>query len=144
MKPYLKLVIAVQIGVLMGGLAVWAGTYSNSGDLATEGIQPASEQLALLLSYSHTPIPAENFNCAAIPLTGLTPTVGNVLASMMSANLTFVRNQQSLDCIGNVCSLSITDCKPWQSSECSTRFLRYEIDKHQRIKSNSFNCIDVP
>ena len=142
--PYLKVIIGVQVGVLIGGLAVWAGTYSNSNDLITASAQPISEQLALLQCYSHMPIQAEYFNCSDIHLTGLKPTVGDVLASIMSSNLTSVRNRQSFECIDNVCSLSVTDCKPWQSSECSTRFLKYEIDQNQQIKPDSFNCIDVP
>lgn len=144
MKAYLKIVIGVQIGVLMGGLAVWAGTYANSGNFITGSTQRVSEQLALLLSHNHMQISAENFNCADVPLTGLQPTVGNVLASMMSANLVSVRNQQSFECINNICTFSTTDCKPWQSSECSTRILKYELDQKQRIKSDSFHCIDVP
>jgi hypothetical protein len=144
MNNHLKIVIGMQLGVLMGGLAVWAGTYSSSSDLTAENGQVISEQLALLMSSSNTHIQAENYKCADIPLTGLKPTVGNVLASMLSSNLGSVRNRQSFDCIGNVCALSITDCNPWQSSECGTRFLRYEVDQSQSIQSNSFNCIDLP
>jgi hypothetical protein len=144
MKPYLKTVIGVQLGVLAGGLAVWVGTYANPADVNNNTSLPVSEHLALLLCYSHTRIQPENFNCTDIPLTGLEPTVGNVLASMMSSNLTSVRNQQFFECIDNVCTLSTTDCKPWQTSECSTRILKYEIDQDNKIKSDSFNCIDVP
>lgn len=144
MKPYLNVVIGVQVGVLTGGLAVWAGSYSDSSDLIVERAEPVSEQLALLQCYSHMPIQTENFNCSDIHLIGLKPTVGDVLASMMSSNLTSVRNRQSFECIDNVCSLSISDCKPWQSSECSTRVLKYEIDQDQQIKPDSFHCIDVP
>jgi len=144
MKTYLKIVIGVQLGVIVGGLAVWAGTYISSGNLSDDHSPEVCEQLALLARYSNILIPAKNFNCEGVAFTGSRATVGDVMASMMNSNLTSTRNQQSFECIENVCTLSISDCKPWQSSECSTRFLKYELDQQQKIKPNSFNCIDVP
>lgn len=78
------------------------------------------------------PIMTENHNRNFVSLTGIKPTVGNVLASMMNSNLTAVRNRQSFDCIENTCSLSISDCKLWHASECRQRFLTYELDKQQK------------
>ena len=144
MKSYLKTVITIQVGMLVGGLAVWVGTFSYSSSAAVESPEKMEKHLSRLIRYANAPIISENFNCDFVTLTGIKPTVGNVLASMMSSNLTTIRNRQSFDCIENTCSLSISDCKPWQTSECSQRFLTYEIDKQQKVKSSTFSCIDVP
>lgn len=136
--------MGLQAGMLVGGLAVWAGTFANSNSQAVENPQQVQAQISHLVRYANTPIKAENYNCEAVTPNALKPTVGSILASMVSSNLTTIRNRQSFDCIENTCSLSISDCKPWQSSECSARYLKYDMDDRQRIIPQSFSCIDVP
>jgi hypothetical protein len=144
MNPNLKIVIGVQAGMLVGGIAVWAGTFSNANNTAAQHPQQTQAQIAHLLRYSNTLIKAENFNCDYVELTGIKPTVGNVVASMVSSNLGYIRNRHSFQCFENNCTFSLTDCLPWQATECSTRFLKYELDNKLRIKPESFNCFDVP
>jgi len=144
MNPNIKIVMGIQAGMLVGGLAVWAGTFAHSNSQAVEYPEQTQAQISHLVRYTNTPIKAENFSCSSVTQAGIKPTVGNVLASMLSSNLTTIRNRQSFDCFENTCALSITDCKPWQASECSTRFLKYEVNEKQRINPLSFNCIDVP
>ena len=144
MKLYLKIIISIQIGMLVGGLAVWAGTSVYSNSAVVENSEKIQRQLSRLIRYANAPIKAENFSCDFVALAGLKPTVGNVLALMMSSNLTTIQNRQSFDCFENTCSLSISDCEPGQSSECSQRFLKYEVDNQQKIKPTTFSCIDVP
>lgn len=144
MNPNLKIVIGIQAGMLIGGIAVWAGSYSSVSNSASEFPQKTQAQLAHLVRYSNSLIKAENFSCDYIELTGIKPTVGNVIASMMSMNLSSIRNRQSFECLENTCSLSIDYCQPWQATECSTRFLTYQLDNNLRIEPDSFNCIDVP
>jgi len=144
MKTYLKIIIGVQLGVVAGGLAVWAGTHASSGSLLNDDSPGVREQLSLLTRYSNIKISTNNYSCESIAFSGARPTVGDVMASMMNSNLSSTRNRQSFECMDNICTLSISDCKPWQSSECSTRFLKYEVDQQQKINPSSFNCIDVP
>ena len=144
MKTYLKIIIGVQLGVVAGGLAVWAGTHASSGSLLNDDSPEVREQLSLLTRYSNIKISTNNYSCESIDFSGVRPTVGDVMASMMNSNLSSTRNRQSFKCMDNICTLSISDCKPWQSSECSTRFLKYEVDQQQKINPSSFNCIDVP
>jgi hypothetical protein len=144
MNLNLKIVIGIQVGMVFGGLAVWTGTYSNTSNADADNRPFLESQMTRLVRYANTPIQAHSFSCNNVLLTGLKPTVGNVLAAMTSSNMASIRNRQSFECIDNTCSLSITDCKPWQNGECGSRFLTYEIDKKQRIKPKSFNCIDVP
>ena len=144
MDPNFKVVIGVQTGMLLGGIAVWFGTFSNSSNFSVEKSENIQKQISNLVRHANMPIAIENFNCDSIIQAGMKQTVGNVVASMMSSNLTTIRNRQSFDCIENTCSLSISDCKPRQASECSQRFLTYEIDKQQNVKHSTFSCIDVP
>lgn len=144
MNPNIKIVMGIQAGMLVGGLAVWAGTFANSNSQAVESPQQVQTQISHLVRYANTPIKAENFSCNVGPEVTRKPTVGSVLASIVSSNLTTIRNRQSFGCFDNTCSLSISDCKPWQSSECSQRFLKYELDDQNKIRPTSFSCIDVP
>lgn len=144
MNPNIKIVMGVQAGMLVGGLAVWAGTFANSNSQAVEYPKQVQAKISHLVRYANTPIKPENFHCEGIPQETNKPTVGNVLASLVTSNLTTIRNRQSFECFDNTCSLSISDCKPWQSGECSQRFLKYELDAQNRIRATSFSCIDVP
>lgn len=144
MNPNLKIVICVQAGMLVGGLVVWAGTFAYSNSSAVENPQKIQKQLSQLIRYANIPMPPENFSCEFSGVIGLKPTVGNVVASIISSNLTTMRNRQSFGCFENTCSLSISNCQPWQSNECSERFLRYEIDKQGVINPKTFACFDVP
>ena len=40
--------------------------------------------------------------------------------------------------------MSISDCKPWQGSECSSRFLKFDLNKMGKIDVGSFTCFDMP
>ncbi len=66
MNTTIKIVMGVQAGMLVGGLAVWAGTFANSNSQAVENIQQVQAQISNLVRYANNPIKAEHFNCDTI------------------------------------------------------------------------------
>ena len=144
MNPHFKIVIGVQTGMLLGGIAVWCGTFSNTSGFSVEKSENIQRKISDLVRYANTPIAIDKFSCDSLIQSGMRPTVGNVLASMMSSNLTTIRNRQQFDCFENTCSLSISDCKFWHGSECNQRFLQYQINEQKRVQPATFSCFDIP
>lgn len=123
------------LGAATGLFSAWVCSYRES--------PPAADQQRLLenvMRYASTEIAAEHYACEGSPVT----TVGAVIASLLEMNNTTSRNRLSYGCYNGVCTLSVSSCKPWQDQECSTRFLKFELDSQQRILPESFSCLDMP
>jgi len=135
MKRTALVITVFLLGTATGLFSAWVCSYRES--------PPAAEQQPLLenvVRYASTEIAAENYACEGRPVT----TVGAVIASLLEINNTTSRNRLSYGCYNEVCTLSVSSCKPWQDQECSTRFLKFERDSQQQILPDSFSCLDMP
>lgn len=98
------------------------------------------EMLENILKHSSSLISDENYACDG----KLVKTVGSVVASLLELNAMNQINMLTYGCFNDTCTMSVSNCKPWQDQECSTRFLKYNIDKSNKIKLNTFSCFDMP
>ncbi|MCP4180187.1 MAG: hypothetical protein GY756_20680 [bacterium] len=136
MKRFIIYLLILFVGILIGSSYIWISTYSDtSGNYSENKIE-----LEEVLKYSNTQIKDDNFSCEG----ETAKTVGAVVGSIYNMNNHNIRNMVSFGCYNNTCSLSISDCKPWQSQECGSRHLVFEINNEKEIDSTTFKCFDVP
>lgn len=135
MKNNIIFLFAAIIGGLIGGGTVWVNSYSENESLANQ-----HELLVAILAHSETIISKENYSCEGKPA----ETVGAVVASLLEFNMTHKRNALSYGCYESVCTMSVSNCKPWQESECGSRFLKFNINTEGNIDASTFSCIDTP
>ena len=119
----------------MGGCLVWVNSYS--GDRIVPNQQELLEEM---LSYSEIVISEEHYSCEGKPV----KTVGAVVASLLESNNSHTRNILSYGCYGLVCTMSVSNCKPWQESECGSRYLKFNLNNVGNIEASSFTCFDMP
>ena len=128
------LLLTLIIGFVGGGTLVWFLSYQP--DAVSKKPVIGFDQI---LRYSNQAIDEGNMYCEGDNV----KTVGSVVGSIFEANSQNIRNMVSYKCTDLMCLLSVTNCKPWQSSECGSRILRFDI-MAQEIDKNSFACLDVP
>ncbi len=93
-----------------------------------------------LLAHGDLTIPNEGFSCG----------INNKTVAAVLANRGFFQmNTQSLSrtqfsCDDTDCSIHVSSCRPWQSSDCGETFLKYKIDQKRKIIPSSLSCFDVP
>ncbi len=135
MKSFISYSLVLIVGLLIGGTIMWVSTYFDNPKKSKPPIV-----LEEVLKYSNTHIESKNFSCEG----KIQKTVGAVIGSIYDFNNHNTRNMVSFGCFEKTCVLSISDCKPWQSQECGSRLLRFEINADNEIDPTSFTCIDVP
>lgn len=119
----------------MGGCLVWVNSYSGDRIIPNQ-----QELLEEMLSYSEIVISEEHYSCEGKPV----KTVGAVVASLLESNNSHTRNVLSYGCYGLVCTMSVSNCKPWQESECGSRYLKFNLNSAGDIEASSFTCFDMP
>lgn len=131
MKPLVSLLLGITLGCLLTALYLLMPYH-----------QPASvaPSLSELLAHANTPIDNQQFACEGLGENS----VAAVVASLLEANNSYPLNRLNYGCYQDYCSLSVSSCLPWQSSECSERFLRFKRDSSLLIEPQSFSCFDVP
>lgn len=129
-------ILALIIGIIIGSFTVYIQSYQNIIE------QPPTPTISLgeLFKHTNTIISEDNYSCEGPKL----ETVGDVMASIYERSLYKARNMFAFGCYEQTCSLSETSCKPWQSSECGSRILRFELSKQNKIDKESFTCLDMP
>ncbi len=100
---------------------------------------PLDSSLRFSLRFS-VKIAEDNYSCYGEQ----SKTVAGVIASLLEINNRNERNFLSYGCYNLVCSMSISDCKPWQGSECSSRFLKFDLNEMGEVDVGSFTCFDMP
>ena len=127
--------LPLLLGALAGGGAVWVNTYTTGKNVSVQ-----HQFLENVLNHSAVKITDDNYSCYGEQ----SKTVAGVIASLLEINNRNERNFLSYGCYNLVCSMSISDCKPWQASECSSRFLKFDLNKMGKIDVGSFTCFDMP
>ena len=102
----------------------------GEGETVLHAVMPFSEQRIL----------PENQHCEGSKLT----TAGDVLASLILASQRSGANRLVMGCDDGLCNISLSDCKPWQTSECNQRFLQFEQSETGEVDPLSFRCFDLP
>jgi hypothetical protein len=123
------------LGIALGSLFTWINTYTQ-----IPGLSDDQELLEKTLAYSNTKMSDENNSCEGQPV----KTVGAAVASLLELNTINSRNMLTYGCFNDTCSLSITMCTPWKDFECSSRFLKFNIDADNKILPSTFMCFDMP
>lgn len=133
-KKIIYLLILI-LGIALGALFTWMNTYTK-----ISGLSDDQELLEKTLAYSNTPISDENNSCEGQPVN----TVGAAVASLLELNTINSRNMLTYGCFNDTCSMSISMCTPWKDFECSSRFLKFNIDADKKILPSTFMCFDMP
>ena len=133
-KKIIYLLILI-LGIALGALFTWMNTYTK-----ISGLSDDQELLEKTLAYSNTPISDENNSCEGQPVN----TVGAAVASLLELNTINSRNMLTYGCFNDTCSMSISMCTPWKDFECSSRFLKFNIDDDNQILPSTFMCFDMP
>ncbi|WP_065187574.1 hypothetical protein [Shewanella woodyi] len=123
------------VGITLGASSTYLYFHDNS-----EQRPDTHELIEKILKYSNIPISADNNACEGKAV----KTVGSVVASLLELNKMNKVNMLTYGCFGNSCTVSVSSCQPWQDSECSSRFLKFNVDSSNEIKPNTFSCFDMP
>ncbi len=132
---YVIYVILIASGSALGSLVTWYNSYSTK-EITSDYVQDFER----LLLKSDTIIIDENMSCE----NWFDNKISSVLSDLIYQNMFNNRNMTTFSCIDNVCYFSLSYCKPWQSQECSTVFLKYEIESNRDIIEDSVMCIVAP
>ncbi len=125
------LLLGLSLGLLLSSLYSYMPSQHQS--------KPAVK-LEDIFKLSNTKIDTAHNSCVG----DSNRSVATVLDSIFQSALNQKSNIISLDCFEHKCALSINDCKPWQSQECGSRILRFDLDHDKNILPHSFVCIDTP
>jgi len=129
----LKLIfIGVFIGLVTAGVLL--------GVFWFEPAKPNDVQLPHLehlIKNSNITISEDRWGCENISEKSL----AGVLSYMNAANINQVRSRLKHGCLDGSCNFYLNYCEPWQTSECSTLFLRYEVSDDGLPDIETVNCI---
>jgi hypothetical protein len=135
MRNSLIYLLIFSLVLVVGATAIWVNSYFP--DKTGTNYEAMLEEI---LVYSNTAISPENYSCEGDPV----KTVGSVVASLLELNNINSRNMLSFGCNDKVCTMSVSNCKPWQEQECGSRFLKFFLNEKNGIDVNSFECLDIP
>lgn len=123
------------LGMAAGATLFWIHSYSTK-----TRVNHQAPTIGDILAHANTPISPAHNACEGKPVN----TVGDVVASLLEQNTLDSHNRLNYGCYDNTCTVSVSDCKPWQQQECGSRFLTFQRDNQKNIDSQSFNCFDMP
>ena len=123
------------VGVVLGVSVTYVSFYSDSYQRSD-----TNDLMVKILEHSNTSISDDNYSCEGVAV----KTVGAVVASLLENNKINKVNNLKYGCLENTCRMSVSSCQPWQSNECSSRFLTFNINSNNEVEKNSFNCFDMP
>ncbi len=135
MKQQIVYIVFLWIGICIGGGGFWLSSHIALRDVGNNKIK-----FEKLLKYSKFKINKDRFHCEG----NIDRDVSAVIGSIFDSNDLNVRNKVSFECSEKECTLMISNCKPWQSDSCGSRFLRFELNDQNEIDPSTFECIDVP
>lgn len=136
-------VFFVTVVFYAGFLCCQWGLYSLK-DKNPSGDSPAYSALVSLLALGPQVLSPEETGCQDILQSNGEVTVAGVVASLVEMNSSRDVNGLSYGCFENSCSLAYDGCPPWRESECSSRFLRFDLSDSGEIEISSISCFNVP
>jgi hypothetical protein len=135
MKCSLIGVTFLVIGLLVGWYSSQVCSYFTSNDNNILDID-----LEEIFKFSEVEIRGDNYSCEGDKLR----TVGAVLGSMFQSSMNMPSSRISMICHENKCGLIFNYCRPWQTQECGSKILRFDLSENKAIIPKSFTCIDAP
>ncbi|QDP01181.1 hypothetical protein [Thalassotalea sp. PS06] len=129
----IKSLAVVILAALAGGLAVYVFVYTTKDEPQVLDIR-----VEQILEHANVAISANNCEGESLE------TVGDVMASILEINQSSRINRTGLSCDEIHCWYSISECNPWQSNECGSRLLRFEVNQDKTIVASSFQCLEIP
>jgi hypothetical protein len=132
--------ILITLSIGSGWAAQWL--VMNVGHRPLD--ENSSEILHQVFIDAHVSIDRINNHCENVL------TVSEVLTDLIVSELRSKVSKLKLNCEldktgkGRRCWLLFSDCRPWQSIECGSRHLGFEVDQNVRIVPGSYSCVDVP
>lgn len=121
------------------GLAIGVSWTIISNHLVKASYIPEKYELKDLYLLANTKINTDNFSCE-----GFGSSVGSTLNAIFGANRNDYLNRISEDCYENKCTITHSNCKPWQSDSCGSTSLVFTIDDGGNIEKHSFKCLQMP
>jgi len=135
MKQILIIIIVIAVSIFIGWQAKYIQFYS-----VVNYENSTATQLADFMDVSGSVISDENFSCGD----SSERVVGKIFSQMVGDSMAHEAVTLTAGCTNSTCSISYDYCKPWQTTECGSRVLVYEIDESRSIKSNTIKCLDLP
>lgn len=135
MKTSIMVISTLLIGFVMGwySFKIWSQVVEPRN-------LPTEISYEHLFELSSTVISDENFMCE-----GYTKNrVGAVLSSIFKANSNQYANKINEYCEQSECSISFSNCLPWQSDSCGSTFLSFRLSARSEIEQGSFKCLHLP
>lgn len=133
MNQRAKYVFGLIFSFVLGSGFTWFNFHKN------KKVNHGEVKLGEIFKLGHLLIPEANNSCDG----KVDSTVGDVLAFIYESNQMDYVNRVDYYCLKGLCSISYNYCKPWQSSECGQRVLRFEILQNTVVE-DSIHCIDIP
>ncbi|WP_104402647.1 hypothetical protein [Vibrio penaeicida] len=130
----MKVLVALVLTLVIG----WYGNDVYS-QLAVRNVANTTPQLSKVLQFAQVPLRQDQRSCYLD-----SNTVGDVIASLIGNNMQNHINRLDAGCFEQTCTISLSSCLPWESSECDQTFLKYDTSITGEIKPNSFACVSVP
>ena len=130
-----KYVLFLVLGALVGSSAIFVSYYNSYSEVIKEN--PSFDDILKFYEY---PISEKKYSCED----NAEKKVGVVLSGMLSENLKSKINRISISCLDGFCWVGLSNCNPWESSECGSRILRFKMSSSNKIIGKSFQCLDIP
>ncbi|CCO45517.1 conserved hypothetical protein [Vibrio nigripulchritudo SOn1] len=130
----MKVLVVLVLAVILG----WFGKDVHS-QLAVRNASESDALLSQVLKHANVPLRQEQRACYYN-----SETVGDVVASLVSNNMQNHINRLDAGCFEQTCTISLSSCLPWETSECDQTLLKYETAQNGSIKPETFQCISIP
>lgn len=135
MGKYLTGILLFVIGVLCGATGNFIAFHTGVNKR-----EDATTLFSQILPYSDYEIKGDNYSCEGES----SRKVGDIVSSIIGASLTRKVNSLSAGCGDGVCSVVLSNCLPWQSSECGSRMLVVNQSISGEVLPSTFKCLDIP
>ncbi len=129
------LILISAVSLFLGILGTWIYFHIQSGNPSF-----SKSDLHELLANVSVEIPDNAFSCDLTEKTIAAVLVGRDFIHFNSGRI----SNTEFNCDTTECRLVVSNCKPWQSSDCGQTFLRYKIDSQRKMIAASLECLDTP
>lgn len=131
MKTIIVVILSFSAGIFLTWFYLHGPEDKNSYD---------SYVFTELLTKSNTNISQQSLHCEV-----QNSSIGSILAEkgFFTLNSDRISNTRFY-CEAERCSLFVSSCRPWQSSDCGQTFINFRLDSYRKIIDSSIECIDVP
>lgn len=141
-KIFSTTIFKYLIGAIIFVFGVIFGTYSHFFAIhyQTRSKNIDDGLLLKVLNYSDYRIPEYQNQCKDANIVR----VKDVLALILEGSLTNEINRIFAECTYGVCTIGISNCNPWDNTECGSEAIKFSLNKAGEIIPSSFGCVQIP